>query len=125
MDFHEFLGFIGCRIKRLPMAKGNDLILPAMEDKNGAMDHRKILECTVLIGDKFHEDSGEAVPGGFPQRSKSGLEDEHPWFMNLAHPGRNGTPRDLPKTTISRGSFFSDLDKVIPDGLGIPVGPWL
>ena len=67
------------------MAKGNDLILPAMEDKNGAMDPRKIPERTVLIGRKeFHEKPGQTVPSGVLQRNKSGLEDEGLRFMDLA-----------------------------------------
>jgi hypothetical protein len=32
MDFHEFLRLARSGIKRLPMAKGNDLVLPAVED---------------------------------------------------------------------------------------------
>jgi hypothetical protein len=108
------------------MAKGNDLVLPAMEDENGAMDHRKILECTILIGHKeFHENSGQAVPGGFPQRRKTGFEDEHLRFMNLAHPGRDGTPQRSAEDDDLLRILLSNPGKVIPSGLCIPVGSLL
>ena len=108
------------------MAKGNDLISPAMEEENGAMDHRKILECTVLIGHKkFHENSGQAIPSSLPQRNKSGFEDEHPRFINLAHPGGNGTPQRSAEDDDLLRILLSDLDKVIPGGLYITVGSLL
>ena len=118
MDFHEFLGLARSGIKRLSMAEGNDLILPAMEDKNGAREVRQILERTVLVGhEEFREKPGQAVPGGFLKRNKSGFEDERLRFIRPAYPGRNGTPQRPAEDDDLLRIRLSDLNQVIPGGL--------
>jgi hypothetical protein len=90
------------------------------------MDHRKILERTVLIGDKkFHKKPWQAVPSGFPQRSKGRLEDEYPRFMSLACPDRNGPPQRSAEDDDFMRVLLPDPDEVMPGGLRIPVGPLL
>jgi hypothetical protein len=90
------------------------------------MDHRKILGCTILIRHKkFHENSGQAVPGGFLKRNKSGFKDEPPRFIRPAYPGRDGTPQRSAKDDDLMRILLSDLGKIIPSGLCIPVGSLL